>query len=83
MKLQLLYFARLRDDVGLAQETVDLAVDSVESLRLALMARGAPWAQALAARSSLRVARNQELCAWDEPLAAGDEVAFFPPVTGG
>jgi molybdopterin synthase sulfur carrier subunit len=51
----------------------------IDSLR----ARGAPWADALAAEKRWRVAVNQDLAGLDTLLKSGDEVAIFPPVTGG
>ena len=57
-------------------------VATVGGLRDLLAARGEPWA-ALAPTKNLRVAVNQQMVGFDTPVKAGDEVAFFPPVTGG
>jgi molybdopterin synthase sulfur carrier subunit len=77
------YFARYREALGLDGEqlsdTQELA--TLDDLRQHLLARGGVW-QVLA-EQNLMCARNQELCGLDEPLAEGDEVAFFPTVTGG
>ena len=54
-----------------------------EALRAHLMARGGAWASVLANGKALRVAVNQEMADPATPVKAGDEVAFFPPVTGG
>lgn len=83
--MKLLYFARLREDVGCAEETIELppGVDTVGGLRAHLMARGSTWQQAFAPGRALRVAVNQDMAQPGTPLQPGDEVAFFPPVTGG
>jgi len=83
--MKVLYFAKLRDDLGCAEETITLppGVTTVAGLRAHLMARGSIWQQALALGSELGVAVNQDMARPDTPVAAEDEVAFFPPVTGG
>ena len=77
------YFAGYREQLGLDREQLawQPALASIGALRQLLVERGGNWTQ-LAARN-LMCARNQELCSPAEPLADGDEVAFFPPVTGG
>ena len=83
--IQLVFFAKLREDLGIAQEEIPLPehVDNVDALRRHLMTRGGAWQEALALNKSLRVAVNQEMAKADTSVRAGDEVAFFPPVTGG
>lgn len=83
--IRILYFAKLRETLGTAGEELALPADvrTVGALRDHLVARGAPWAEALAAGRALRVAVNQDMAAPGTPVADGDEVAFFPPVTGG
>jgi len=83
--MKLLYFARLREDLGCAEETIALppGVETVEGLRAHLMARGSIWQQALAAGGALGVAVNLDMARPDTPVKQDDEVAFFPPVTGG
>lgn len=83
--VKLLYFARLREDLGTGAETLALpaGVGTVAGLRAHLMARGGAWASVLAHGKALRVAVNQEMADPVTPIKAGDEVAFFPPVTGG
>lgn len=77
------YFARLREQLG-AQESLPFTPgQSLGALRDALIARGGAHAQALGRTHFLRCARNQVMAEEDELLAQGDEVAFFPPVTGG
>lgn len=77
------YFARYRETLGLDAEQLDwdASLRQVNDLRLRLLARGNQWA--VLAEQNLMCARNQELCSLDEQLADGDEVAFFPTVTGG
>lgn len=81
MKLDVQYFARYRETLGLDSESVVGAFTTIDDVRQALLRRGGVWA--VLAEQNLMCARNQELCALDEPLADGDEVAFFPTVTGG
>ena len=81
MTLNVLFFARYREALGRDSEGIEGEFSSIEQLRLHLVQRGGAW-QVLA-EANLMCARNEELCKLDEPLADGDEVAFFPPVTGG
>ncbi len=85
MKLKLLFFAALREQLGVAAESIDLpeSVATVEALRSHLTQRGEAWRQALASGRALRVAVNQDMAHASTPVKSGDEVAFFPPVTGG
>lgn len=83
MKLQVRYFASLREALG-AAETVELPDGAtVGTLRDALLARGGVHAQVLARSRAVRCALNQTMADEAAPLAEGAEVAFFPPVTGG
>lgn len=81
--LKIVYLAGLADSLGLREEHLDLpaGVTDIASLQTWLMARGEAW-QALGA-ASLRLAVNHQLATATHPLQSGDEVAFFPPVTGG
>ena len=83
--ITVLYFARLREAVGTGSERIALptAVRDVEGVRALLVARGGEWEQALAPGKAVRAAVNQAMAHGDTPVADGDEVAFFPPVTGG
>lgn len=85
MSIRILYFARLREDMGMAQEMFDLPGETcdVKSLRAQLIARGGVSATALAPGKAVRVSVNLDLARDDTPVKAGDEIAFFPPVTGG
>lgn len=83
MKIQLRYFASLREALG-ASETVELqSICTVAQLRDQLIARGEPYANALARTRAVRTALNQTLCDESAELSEGAELAFFPPVTGG
>ena len=83
--MNVLYFAWLRTKVGTGEESVAPPADiaTVGQLVDWLKARSAGHAQAFADLKVVRAAVNQEYAGWDHPVAAGDEVAFFPPVTGG
>ncbi len=85
MALTVLYFARLRENIGTAQE--DLAWQSslanVGALLTLLRTRGPQWQAALSDEQGVRVAVNQDLAHSHTLLKDGDEVALFPPVTGG
>ena len=83
MKLRVLYFARLRERFGVAEEGVELAGTTAADLIGQLQARGGVWAEELAAGRAFRVAVNQDIVALDTPLSEHAEVAVFPPVTGG
>jgi molybdopterin synthase sulfur carrier subunit len=81
----LLYFASLRDSLGTSREQVALSSgnSTVSSLLEQLRARDDPWTTAFAPGRPWRVAVNQQMADLATPLKPGDEVAFFPPVTGG
>ena len=82
--LTILYFASLRETVGKASESRGLPANpTVAGLVAELRSRSDAWAAALDAGKRWRVAVNQEMASLDTPLRAGDEVAIFPPVTGG
>lgn len=83
--IQLIYLARLREALGLEAERVALPAEvaTVAALLAWLRARGGAWAVELAPGRAVRVAVNHDLATTSAPVRAGDEVAFFPPVTGG
>ena len=83
--MKILYFAWLRQRTGLGQETVEppAEVRDVAGLIDWLRSRGPNYAEALRDTSALRIAVNQEFAALDSAIAPGDEIALFPPMTGG
>jgi molybdopterin synthase sulfur carrier subunit len=85
VKVKVLYFAALREQLGVAAEEIELPGDSstVRALQERLAARGEPWRNAFAAGKLFRCAVNQDMASSSTSVQAGDEVAFFPPVTGG
>jgi molybdopterin converting factor subunit 1 len=83
MKLRVLYFARLRERLGLAEETLDFAGATAGDLVAHLQARGGVWAEELGSGRAFRVAVNQDVVALDAALTEAAEIAIFPPVTGG
>ena len=84
-ELQLFYFARLRQAVGVSQEKIALPTDvaCVQDLMHWLAHRGGAWQEEFSGCRPLRAAINQTLAGNTAPISAGDEIAFFPPVTGG
>jgi molybdopterin synthase sulfur carrier subunit len=83
--VKVLWFAWLRTRVGTGAEDVDppASVDTVAKLLDWLAARSSGHAEALAKREVVRVAVNQSYVPLDHPVKPGDEIAIFPPVTGG
>ena len=81
--LTILYFARLRDVLGCASETLATPPATVRDLIAQLVARGGVWQAELGGARVFRVAINQEMAQLDDAIPAGAEVAIFPPVTGG
>ncbi|WP_439135603.1 molybdopterin converting factor subunit 1 [Pseudomaricurvus sp.] len=82
--LKLLFFARLREDLNSHEEALPLpdGITTVGGLRDHLCLRGDNWHKALHS-AGLFVAVEQQVVDWETPLNGDDEVAFFPPVTGG
>lgn len=83
--ITVLYFARLREALGTGSEQCMLPanVHDLDGLRALLAARGGAWATELAAGGAVRAAVNQSMADGATRVTDGDEVAFFPPVTGG
>lgn len=83
--VKVLYFARLREALGTASEELALPAkaSTLEDVRALLLARGGAWSEELAPTRRVRVAVNQIMADEHTEVSDGDEVAFFPPVTGG
>lgn len=82
--IKVLYFARLRESLGLAEEAMEISGElTVSDLMTKLAERGEPWSLEFDGCRPLRAAVNQTLVSNQTVIQNGDEVAFFPPVTGG
>ena len=81
--MEVLYFAWVRERIGMPRETVETQAATVADLVDELRAREPRYAAAFADLSALRVALDQEVSEFDAPLRDVREVAFFPPMTGG
>ncbi|MDR0805754.1 MAG: molybdopterin synthase sulfur carrier subunit [Enterobacteriaceae bacterium] len=80
--IDVVFFAQVREQVGTDRLEISAEYSTVEELRQALCAHGDKWALALNS-GTLLMAVNQTLVMPDHPIIDGDEIAFFPPVTGG
>jgi molybdopterin synthase sulfur carrier subunit len=85
MRVDVLYFASLRERLGVDRETVTLeaGVSDLAGLLAQLRARGGVWAEALADDGRVLMAVNQEMARAGDAIGEGDEIGLFPPVTGG
>ena len=83
MQIHLRYFASVRETLGRANEELSTQATTLAAVRDELIARGAPYADALARGRAVRMALDQVMSDEDAELHEGCEVAFFPPVTGG
>jgi molybdopterin synthase sulfur carrier subunit len=86
VSVQLVYLARLREAFGASGEQLELSGEdspTVASIVDALVRRGGPFAAELAPGRAVRIAVNHKLASRSQQVVDGDEVAFFPPVTGG
>ena len=85
MKVKVLFFASLKERLGRDAEELELpaGVSTVGALRAHLGARGGAYAEAFAEQKLVKAAVNQDMAPPTASIKAGDEVAFFPPVTGG
>ena len=85
MKIQLRFFASMREKLGCSEEIVELPAEikTVGEVRNYLIARGGVWAEVLAEGRAVRMAYNLQMTGAETLIEDGAEVAFFPPVTGG
>ena len=85
MKIKLFYFAKVREVLGINREEIDVESDikTLAELVAFLKLRGSQWQSIFDMSSSYRMAVNQELVEANHIINANDEVAFFPPITGG
>jgi sulfur-carrier protein len=85
MKLELRFFASLREALGVSQESIAIPaqIKTIADLRSYLAQRSDVWAEVLGNNKVIRCALNHQMVDADTPLKDGAEVAFFPPVTGG
>ena len=83
MKLDVVYFAWVRERIGHPKDRIETGAATVADLVAELRAREARYEAAFADLSAIRVALDQELADFDAPLDGVREVAFFPPMTGG
>jgi len=83
MKINVRYFASVREALGTGCEAVETAAVDLGALRDELIARGEPHASVLARGRAVRMALDQVMSGDGVELRDGSEVAFFPPVTGG
>jgi molybdopterin synthase sulfur carrier subunit len=85
MKVNILYFAKIKELVGLDNEIIDLPsnIVSFDELKNYFISRGAPWSEIFLPENATRCALNQNLMNSNFIIEAGSEIAFFPPITGG
>jgi len=85
VKVKLMFFAGLREQLGTSGEEIELpaGVTTLAEIREHLKARGGNYERVFAGKALVRMAVNQEMAQPTAPVKAGDEIAFFPPVTGG
>ncbi len=83
--IKILYFASLRDRLGISGEDFELSENSADiaTLKAQLAQRGGKWAEIFAVDELVLAAVNQEMAQADATIDDGDEIGFFPPVTGG
>ena len=85
MKIQLRFFAAVREKLGVSQESIDIPdeIKTIDDLKNDLCKRNTLWSEVLAGNQVIRCALNQVMVDSSTALSDGAEVAFFPPVTGG
>ncbi len=82
-RIHILYFASFREQLGQAEECLPASYDTVSELLSELAVRGENWKTVLFDNKNLQIAVNHDIASRETCLKSGDEVAFFPPVTGG
>ena len=85
MKVKLFFFAKVREAIGIDREELDLRsnIKTVSDLIEVLKGRGSHWQDMFSMSTTFRMAVNQEMVEATHKISANDEVAFFPPITGG
>ena len=85
MKVKLFYFAKVREAIGIDREELDLGsnIKTVSDLIEVLKGRGSHWQDMFSMSTTFRMAVNQEMVEATHKISVNDEVAFFPPITGG
>lgn len=83
MKINLRYFASVREQIGVSGEVLETTSRDLNQLRKELISRGEKYESALTEGKAIRMAINQTVCQGDALLTENAEIAFFPPVTGG
>ena len=85
MNVTLKYFASLREKLNLSEEKIELPehVTNGEQLKQFLSQRGQIWQDSLINSGTIQIAINQTRCTWHDSFAENDEIALYPPVTGG
>ena len=83
MRVTILYFASIREGLGIGSEVLETQAQTVAEVRLELLARGGSYHECLSLSRVLKTALNQEMCEPTALLTSGCELAIFPPVTGG
>ena len=81
--MKVLYFAWLRERIGLPAEDVETSAETIKDLVVELSNRAPRYEAAFSDLGSVRCALDQNLVSFDTPLGDAKEVAFFPPMTGG
>ena len=85
MRIKICYFARIREQLGVSDEQLDVpdGCNTIDGVVQHLQARDETWQQVLSSEQKVLKALNHEVLSDDHEIKEGDELAFFPPVTGG